>query len=75
MDDIEKRSAQVTGPSVEVESTTTSRILNFSNGQINDPNVLGKDLLQKALEFDQAQLEQDAVKVRRKLDWIVIPMV
>ncbi len=44
-------------------------------GRTNDPNELGKELLQKALEFDEAQLTRDAIKVRRKLDFIVVPMV
>lgn len=28
-----------------------------------------------SLQYDQAQLEKDAVKVRRKLDFMVLPMV
>ena len=41
----------------------------------NDLNQLGKDMLQKSLQYDRAQLEADAVKVRWKLDLMVLPMV
>lgn len=41
----------------------------------NDPNELGKHMLEQSLQYDQAQLEMDAVKVRRKLDFLVLPMV
>lgn len=41
----------------------------------NDPNQLGKDMLQQSLQYDRAQLEADAIKVRWKLDLLVLPMV
>ncbi|KAH9886798.1 MFS general substrate transporter [Xylariomycetidae sp. FL2044] len=41
----------------------------------NDLNELGKEMLQQSLQYDQAQLEADAVKVRRKLDFLVLPMM
>jgi hypothetical protein len=41
----------------------------------NDLNELGKEMLQQSLQYDQAQLEVDAIKVRRKLDFLVLPMV
>ncbi|ORY54954.1 MFS transporter [Pseudomassariella vexata] len=41
----------------------------------NDLDDLGRDILQQSLQFDEAQLEADAKKVRRKLDFIVLPMV
>ncbi|KAL7622222.1 hypothetical protein AAE478_007725 [Parahypoxylon ruwenzoriense] len=41
----------------------------------NDLNELGKDMLQQSLQYDRAQLEADAVRVRRKLDFIVLPMM
>ncbi|KAI1455017.1 MFS general substrate transporter [Annulohypoxylon moriforme] len=41
----------------------------------NDLNQLGKDMLQKSLQYDRAQLEADAVKVRWKLDLLVLPMM
>ena len=77
MSDIEKTPAQVTQPpSVEAASPRPGRITGLIKGTIvNDLNVLGKDMLQKALEYDEAQLERDAVKVRKKLDFLVLPMV
>lgn len=36
---------------------------------------LGKEMLKQSLQYDQAQLEADAVKVKRKLDLLVLPMV
>ncbi|KAI1846987.1 hypothetical protein JX265_006816 [Neoarthrinium moseri] len=41
----------------------------------NDLNDLGKEMLQQSFHYDQAQLEADAVKVRRKLDFLVLPMM
>ena len=75
MSDIEKNQAQATEPSVELGSQQSKKFIDRVKGRTNDPNVLGKELLRKALEFDEPQLERDAVKVRRRLDWIVIPMV
>ncbi|KIX03614.1 uncharacterized protein Z518_07167 [Rhinocladiella mackenziei CBS 650.93] len=76
MADPEKNPAPISEPVVEVDSTIRpNKILSFWKGRINDPNVLGKELLEKALQVDEAQLEQDAIKVRRKLDWMVIPMM
>ncbi|KAL4806812.1 major facilitator superfamily domain-containing protein [Aspergillus unguis] len=40
-----------------------------------DLNEVGKDYFQQSLQYDQAQLERDAVKVRRKLDLYVLPMM
>ncbi len=76
MADLEKSQAHITEPPVEAApSTRKASILDSFRARTNDPNVLGKELLQKALEFDEAQLERDAIKVRRKLDFIVVPMV
>ncbi|KAI2621964.1 MFS general substrate transporter [Hypomontagnella submonticulosa] len=41
----------------------------------NDLNELGRDMLQQSLQYDRAQLEADAIKVRWKLDLIVLPMM
>jgi hypothetical protein len=76
MADIEKSQAQVSEPAVEATPPAAKIPLRHRlAGRTNDPNELGKELLQKALEFDEAQLERDAIKVRRKLDFIVVPMV
>lgn len=76
MADAEKTPVEVSEPHPDQSAPKTGTILNFFKGTaINDPNVLGKDLLRRALEFDEAQLERDAVKVRKKLDFLVLPMV
>ncbi|KIW41001.1 uncharacterized protein PV06_06598 [Exophiala oligosperma] len=79
MSDIEKTPAQVSEPPAAAEpgtSTKISKVMGFVKGTTtNDLNVLGKDMLQKALEHDEAQLERDSIKVRRKLDFIVLPMM
>lgn len=40
-----------------------------------DSDNIGLELFKESLQYDTAQLERDAVKVRRKLDFIVLPMV
>ncbi|KAL3439899.1 major facilitator superfamily domain-containing protein [Aspergillus insuetus] len=44
-------------------------------GRNQDLNEVGKDYFQQSLQYDPAQLERDAVKVRRKLDFYVLPMM
>jgi hypothetical protein len=44
-------------------------------GQKVDLNELGKEYYQQSLQYDEAQLQRDSVKVRRKLDFLVLPMV
>lgn len=36
---------------------------------------IGYDLFEQSHQYDTAQLEIDSVRVRRKLDFIVLPMV
>lgn len=44
-------------------------------GRVTDLNEVGKEYFQQSLQYDQAQLERDSVKVRRKLDFYVLPIV
>lgn len=44
-------------------------------GQRLDLNELGKEYFQQSQQYDEEQLKRDSVKVRRKLDFIVLPMV
>ncbi|CAK7568367.1 MAG: hypothetical protein SEPTF4163_006355 [Sporothrix epigloea] len=44
-------------------------------GQRVDLNELGKSYYQQSLQYDEEQLKRDAVKVRRKLDFIVLPLM
>ncbi|KAK5452970.1 hypothetical protein LTS15_007119 [Exophiala xenobiotica] len=81
MSDIEKTPTKVTQPpsveAAQMEATPKAgRITGLLKGTtVNDLDVLGRDMLQKALEYDEAQLERDAVKVRKKLDFLVLPMM
>lgn len=76
MADAEKIPVEVTEPQANRSAPEAGTIFGLFKGTtVNDPNVLGKDLLKRALEFDEAQLERDAVKVRKKLDFMVLPMV
>ncbi|KAH0841554.1 putative transporter [Fonsecaea pedrosoi] len=75
MADVEKTPVQTIEPTADTHSKPSRTLLSRLKGSANDPDALGKELLQKALEFDEAQLERDALKVRRKLDWMVIPMM
>lgn len=76
MSDIEKTPATPALTEAEVDTRQgSSKLFGIFKTQLNDPNELGKELLQKAFEYDEAQLERDAIKVRRKLDLMVLPMV
>lgn len=50
-------------------------LMDYFKGQKMDPNELGKEYFQKSLQYDEYQLQRDSVKVRRKLDFMVLPMV
>lgn len=67
---IKEHDAPIEVSSVHVEQSFFQR-LNARSG----PNELGQEMLQRSLQFDRAQLEEDSVKVRRKLDFLVLPMV
>ena len=58
-----------------VGSTRPVGWLERLGGQKIDLNELGKEYFQQSLQYDQAQLERDSVKVRRKLDFYVLPLV
>lgn len=59
---------------VDVEKSQRS-VWERLQGQRVDLNELGKEYYQKALQFDEAQLQRDSIKVRRKLDFIVLPIM
>lgn len=56
-------------------STKSVRWLDHLGGKEMDLNEVGKEYFQQSLQYDQAQLERDSVKVCRKLDLYVLPMV
>lgn len=78
MADIEEKSGPKTGipdkMSIEgeVAEVQTHEETNLKSVAEKD---IGFDLFPKSLQYDTAQLEIDAVKVRRKLDFIVLPMM
>lgn len=70
---------KIDGPSavLPLESTSVELKRSFLSSlwARDDPDRLGQEMLQRSLQYDRAQLEADSVKVRRKLDFIVLPMV
>ncbi|CAK7566769.1 MAG: hypothetical protein SEPTF4163_004721 [Sporothrix epigloea] len=44
-------------------------------GQRIDLDELGKQYYQQSLQYDEEQLKRDAIKVRRKLDFLVLPLM
>lgn len=72
MTDIEKRAVPTSDSEISPD---------YGNGDSTEiPNKvkfadIGYDLFEKSRQYDTVQLEIDAVKVRRKLDFIVLPMV
>lgn len=44
-------------------------------GQQQDPDAIGRHLFEQAAQYDPAQLEADAARVRRKLDFLLLPMM
>ncbi|KAH8893595.1 MFS transporter [Thozetella sp. PMI_491] len=76
----EKRDTSVaeTGPDIEPgisEVQEKKNVFYRLTHHKNDLDELGRDMLQQSLQYDTAQLERDAVKVRRKLDFIILPMM
>ena len=58
-----------------VGETKPVGLMSRLKGQKTDLNELGKAYFQQSLQYDEAQLARDAVKVRRKLDFYVLPLV
>ncbi|KAH6712288.1 MFS transporter [Leptodontidium sp. MPI-SDFR-AT-0119] len=72
MADIEKRAAPAPDSGISPDygnrdSTEIPSKANFAD--------IGYDLFQQSQQYDTTQLEIDSVKVRRKLDFIVLPMM
>jgi hypothetical protein len=59
----------------DVGSSKSVGWLRRLGGRNQNLNEVGKDYFQQSLQYDPAQLERDAVKVCRKLDFYVLPMV
>lgn len=59
----------------EYGSTKSIGWLDHLWGKPMDLNEIGKEYFQQSLQYDQAQLERDSVKVCRKLDFYVLPIV
>ncbi|THC94685.1 hypothetical protein EYZ11_005830 [Aspergillus tanneri] len=77
MDSKESNSVNLEKGDTRTESSTVPLKKSFFRrlSPQNGPNKLAQDMLQQSLHFDQAQLEADSVKVRRKLDFLVLPMM
>ncbi|TVY82281.1 putative transporter [Lachnellula suecica] len=73
MEDIEKKVAPRSAPEISSDEGRTFEL----NGRLPEKGHLdvGFDLFQQSHQYDPAQLELDAVKVRKKLDFILLPMM
>jgi hypothetical protein len=84
MADVEKSQTRVSplvSSDVDTSETSLGQVtyrrgwLARLKGQVQDPDELGKELFAKSQQYDEAQLERDAVRVRRKLDFILLPLM
>ena len=62
-------------PETEIGQVKSTSIFDRLKLQKIDLNEVGKELFEQSLQYDQDQLERDSIKVRRKLDFLVLPMV
>ncbi|CAK7271777.1 hypothetical protein SEPCBS119000_004777 [Sporothrix epigloea] len=60
------------GTTADVEKGS---FLSRLKGQRIDLDELGKQYYQQSLQYDEEQLKRDAIKVRRKLDFLVLPLM
>ncbi|KAH7348585.1 MFS transporter [Rhexocercosporidium sp. MPI-PUGE-AT-0058] len=72
MADIEKRAAPAPDSEISPDNGNGDSTEIPSKAKFAD---IGYGLFQQAQQYDAAQLEIDSVKVRRKLDFIVLPMM
>lgn len=71
-----KVSKEATFPTdVGVGTIESGGLLARLRGQRADLNELGKEYFLQSLQYDPAKLKRDSITVRRKLDFIVLPMV
>lgn len=72
MADEEKKTVP-SGNSDNISPIERGDILEFQD--VGKHADIGFDLFQQSHQYDPTQLERDAIKVRKKLDFIVLPMV
>lgn len=58
----------------DIEKSQTPEVTQLTTADQIHVDVAGR-VFEQSLQYDPAQLERDAVKVRRKLDFVVLPMV
>lgn len=58
----------------DIEKSQTPEVTQLTTADQIHADVAGR-VFEQSLQYDPAQLERDAVKVRRKLDFVVLPMV
>ncbi|CAI6093136.1 unnamed protein product [Clonostachys chloroleuca] len=76
MSKIKEVDAPVTSASDHENGTSRSvGLISRLKGQRMDLNELGKAYFQQSLQYEEHQLERDSVKVRRKLDFYVLPLM
>lgn len=52
-----------------------NKLVEALKGHVTDPNEYGRQLFEQALQYDEAQLERDAKIVKRKLDFMILPLM
>lgn len=60
---------------IEQPSSRLSNLWTTLKGQAQDPDAIGRHLFEQSTAYTPAQLERDAARVRRKLDFILLPMM
>lgn len=81
MADVEKKAEAVaiaSPASLDITGGSTrkrNKLVSILKGHVADPNEYGKELFEQALQYDEAQLKRDAVKVRRKIDFLILPLM
>lgn len=84
MGDVEKAGAKVAEPKsptsdhdVGVSTSVRQRtsFIDRVKGTKNDPNELGRQLFEESQLYSEAQLQRDAIRVRRKIDFLILPMM
>ena len=82
MADIEKHPSNAsTPPRIDIDNGTSKNATFFGrfwgtvNGEQQDPDSIGRELFAKSAQYPEAQLEHDAIRVRWKLDLMILPMM
>lgn len=73
----DKKAADIQGDGIHLsaERSTSLGVLDSITKRDETHTDVGLELFQKSLQYDQEQLAADVGRVRRKLDFLVLPMM